>query len=49
MLRYPENYTGHRQTLSNLMARYAWPSVIDRYDHELEALIETGRRTVDAR
>ena len=41
MLRHPERYTVHRPVLADMMARYAWSSVIDSYDHELESLTLT--------
>jgi hypothetical protein len=47
MLRYPQRYIGHRPVLSDMMARYAWSAVIDRYDRELELLTEGGRRNAE--
>ena len=41
MLRHPERYAVLRQVLADKMARYAWPSVIDRYDRELESMTLT--------
>ena len=49
MLRHPERYTVHRPVLADMMARYAWSSVIDRYDQELELLTEVGGRRSDVR
>ncbi|HSO19501.1 MAG TPA: DUF3524 domain-containing protein [Desulfosarcina sp.] len=42
MLLHPERFTGHRLVLSAMMARHAWPSVVERYDRELEALMLKG-------
>ncbi|WP_319404918.1 DUF3524 domain-containing protein [uncultured Desulfosarcina sp.] len=47
MLRNPQRYVAHRPVLSDMMARYAWPAVIDRYDRELELLTEGGRRNTE--
>ena len=41
MLRHPERYTAYRPVLADMMARYAWSSVIDRYDRELELMTLT--------
>jgi glycosyltransferase involved in cell wall biosynthesis len=49
MLRHPERYIVHRPVLADMMARYAWPSVIDRYDRELEMLTVIGQRMADGR
>jgi glycosyltransferase involved in cell wall biosynthesis len=38
LLRHPERYVVHRTVLSSMMARFAWSSVVDRYDRELAAL-----------
>jgi len=38
MLSHPERFVQHRPVLADMMARYAWASVIDRYDRELEDL-----------
>ena len=43
MLLHPDRFVGHRPVLSDMMARHAWSSVIDRYDRELELLTEGGR------
>jgi glycosyltransferase involved in cell wall biosynthesis len=45
MLRHPERYLHHRAVLAAMMARHAWPAVIDRYDRELEKLAQAGRDT----
>ncbi|BBO80572.1 tRNA-queuosine alpha-mannosyltransferase domain-containing protein [Desulfosarcina ovata] len=42
MLRSPADVMQHRPVLSAMMARHAWPAVIDRYDRELERLTEDG-------
>ncbi len=42
MLRHPDRFYRHRPVLSDMMARYAWSSVVDRYDRELELLAENG-------
>ena len=39
MLRHPDRFYGHRPVLSDMMARYAWSSVIDQYDRELDSLV----------
>ncbi len=49
MLRDPQRYTVHRPVLADMMARHAWPSVIDRYDRELELLAEAGGRKSEDR
>jgi len=49
MLRSPQRYAGHRPVLSDMMARYAWSTVIDRYDRELELLAEARGRRFDVR
>lgn len=33
-----DRFTGYRKVLSDMMARHAWPSAIERYDRELESL-----------
>jgi hypothetical protein len=38
MLLHPERFCPHRPVLADMMGRHAWPSVIDRYDRELELL-----------
>lgn len=38
MLRHPDHFSRYRPVLSDMMARHAWPSVIDRFDRELELL-----------
>ena len=40
MLRHPDHFSRHRPVLSDMMARHAWTSVVDRYDRELELLSE---------
>lgn len=49
MLRHPGRYTVHRPVLADMMARHAWPSVVDRYDRELELLTEVRGRRPDFR
>lgn len=43
LLLHPENYATHRPVLAEMMARHAWGSVIERYDRELDLLVEEGR------
>jgi len=38
MLQQPQRFVPHRTVLAEMMARHAWPSVIDRYDDELQLL-----------
>ena len=40
MLRHPDHFSRLRPVLSDMMARHAWTSVVDRYDRELELLSE---------
>jgi glycosyltransferase involved in cell wall biosynthesis len=42
MLRHPERFSAHRPVLADMMARHAWPCVIDRYDRELASLTAAG-------
>jgi glycosyltransferase involved in cell wall biosynthesis len=42
ILRYPDRFAGDRAVLSEMMDRHAWPSVIDRYDRELEMVTQVG-------
>lgn len=44
ILRYPDRFAGDRVVLSEMMDRHAWPSVIDRYDRELEIVTQVGGR-----
>lgn len=43
ILARPDRYLHHRPVLSAMMARHAWPAVIDRYDRELDQLAGEGR------
>ena len=47
MLRHPEHFSHHRPVLADMMARHAWAAVIDRYDRELNLLVEGGGRMTD--
>ncbi len=51
MLLDPDRFARHRQVLSDMMARHAWASVIDRYDRELDLLTamagDGGQRAED--
>ncbi|BBO71994.1 glycosyl transferase family 1 [Desulfosarcina alkanivorans] len=38
ILRHPGRFAGDRKVLSGMMARHAWPSVVERYDRELDLL-----------
>ncbi len=42
MLLHPDRFVAQRPVLSDMMARHAWASVIDRYDRELELLSMIG-------
>ena len=41
ILKHPDRFLKNRVVLSEMMARHAWPAVIDQYDRELELLTLT--------
>ena len=42
LLRHPQRFACHRPVLAGMMARHAWPVMVDRYDRELERLSRLG-------
>ena len=46
-LREPAGFLGKREDLASYMERYSWELVIDRYDKELEQLVEEGQHVSD--
>jgi glycosyltransferase involved in cell wall biosynthesis len=49
LLLQPHRFSDHRPVLSDMMARHAWSSVVDRYDRELELLARGERLKADVR
>ena len=43
LLRHPGQFVCHRFVLASMMARHAWPLVVERYDRELELLSQKGK------
>ncbi|PID40005.1 MAG: glycosyl transferase family 1 [Proteobacteria bacterium] len=41
LLLHPDRHVIHRPVLADMMARHAWPAVIERYDRELEELVKS--------